>query len=76
MATWTNIKIPERYDDRRLQALTIETLNFEIMQKDKLISSLFTELENIFDSLKENKKITLKLGKETIVAILDESAGE
>lgn len=72
MSTWTNIKIPQRFDVVKSQTQEITLLSFKLNQAQIEIKHLYNELENIFESLKQNKEITLSYDKETIKARLVE----
>lgn len=68
--TWTNITIPDRHSHQVQQGEKMRLLEFEIRDKEKTIDFLYKELENIFESLKENKEVKITYGKETIIARL------
>lgn len=74
--TWTNITIPDRHSHQVQQGEKMRLLEFEIRDKEKTIDFLYKELENIFESLKENKEVKITYGKETITARLIEGSND
>ena len=74
--TWTNITIPDRNSHQVQQGEKMRLLEFEIRDKEKTIDFLYKELENIFESLKENKEVKITYGKETITARLIEGSND
>lgn len=72
MSTWTNVTIPDRFSSLQQCYDKIAELEFRNQRLNEKLNSYEKELSNIFDSLKENKEITITSYKETIKARLVE----
>lgn len=68
MNYWTNIHIPQRFNETRRRDLEIAELHFKLKAKQEECNLLYKELENIFEALKKGEIVTMTYDKETFKA--------
>lgn len=71
---WTNITIPDQFSTLKSAYKRIYDLEKDKYYLEQEISTLYKELNNIFEAAKEYKEITLSSGNEKITLILKQGA--